>query len=185
MSLNLVGLATRITAARKNRTWTLDQLYEKTGLGKGLLSKVENFRVTPSLPTIAKISSALNMPIEQLFEGLDEEVSLCIVKQDERKEVQRNVEDSTISYYDLAHERGDRRMEPFELLVPPGGGRSTQLSHEGEEFLTVIEGEITFTIDDKVHHLMAGDSVYFNAETKHCVQNIGKSEARVVCVFCR
>ena len=185
MAINLVGLATRIKAARKSRSWTLDQLSEKTGLGKGLLSKVENFRVTPSLPTVAKISSALNMPLEQLFVGLDEDNSLCIVRKEEKKEVQRNVEDSSIGYFDLAHERGDRRMDPFELVIPVGGGREVQMSHEGEEFLTVVEGEVSFTIDDEEHVLSPGDSVYFNAETKHCVQNRGKGEAKLLCVFCR
>ena len=185
MSFNGVGLASRIKSARKNRGGTREQLSERTGLGKGLLSKVENFRVTPSLPTVAKVASALSIPLEQLFVGLTDDASICFVKRAERKEVQRNTEHSTIKYYDLAHLRGDRRMDPFELVKPAKGGSELQLYHEGEEFLTVLEGEVVFTIENEEHILEMGDSVYFSAETKHAVQNRTEHEARVICVFCR
>ena len=120
--------------ARKARGFTLDDLAKRSGLGKGILSKVENFRVTPSLPSIIKIAAALEIPLEKLFEGLDQKPETCIVRKGDRKEVERNSEASTIRYYDLAHLRPGRKMDPFELSIPAGGGRREPMSHEGEEF---------------------------------------------------
>ena len=132
--VNLVELATRVKTARKTKGMTLDQLAERSGLAKGILSKVENFRVTPSLPSIIKIAAALDIPLEKLFEGLDQKPITSIVRKSEVKEVERDSEESTIRYFDIAHPRANRKMDPFELIVPAGGGRKMPMTHEGEEF---------------------------------------------------
>ena len=183
--MNLVELATRLKAARREAGLTLDQLAERAGLAKGILSKVENFRVTPSLPSLVKIAGALEIPLEKLFEGIgvDNDTSTCIVKKADRKEVERDPEYSTIRYYDMAPSRAWRKMDPFEVNIPAGGGRLEPIPHEGEEFLTVLEGTIAFQLGDESHTLNAGDSAYFNAEVPHCVQNPSKKAARVLCVF--
>lgn len=181
--VNLVELASRVKTARKERGYTLDELAKRAELGKGMLSKVENFRVTPSLPTIIKIAAALEIPLEKLFEGLDRKTETNVVKKGESKEVDRDSEHSSIRYFDLAHTRPNRKMDPMELHIPPGGGRAQPMSHEGEEFLTVLEGSISLLINDDEHLMSEGDSIYFDAESPHCVQNPSDKEARIICVF--
>ncbi len=181
--VNLVELATRVKTARKTKGMTLDQLAERSGLAKGILSKVENFRVTPSLPSIIKIAAALDIPLEKLFEGLDQKPITSIVRKSEVKEVERDSEESTIRYFDLAHPRANRKMDPFELIVPAGGGRKMPMTHEGEEFLHVVEGKVVFELDDELLNLEAGDSIYFDAEIPHCLRNDSKKDAKVICVF--
>lgn len=181
--VNLVELATRIKAARKAQNLTLDQVAKRAELGKGLISKVENFRVTPSLPSVARIAAALNIPLEKLFEGLDSKPSISIVRREDKKEVERNQENSTIQYFDLAFPRPNRGMDPLKLKIPAKGGRREQLPHEGEEFMHVISGDITFNIDDTEYQLSSGDSVYFNAETPHSLINESDEECHIICVF--
>ena len=82
------------------------------------MSKVENFRVTPSLPTLVKIAAALDMPMEKLFEGLDDKTEVSILRKGDFKQVERDAGESTIQYYDLAHKRPNRGMDPFELIIP-------------------------------------------------------------------
>jgi len=181
--MNLVELASRIRSARVSRGFTLDRVSELSGLGKGLLSKVENFRVTPSLPTLSKLCEALGMRLSELVEGLDEKPALSVIRRDERKLVERNREQSDIEYQSLAHGRANRQMDPFELVVPAGGGRREAMPHEGEEFLTVLHGSIVFEFNGEAHKLEAGDSAYFDATIDHRVYNPGKKEARLLCVF--
>ena len=73
-------------------------------------------------------------------------------------------------------------MDPFELIIAAGGGSTSQLSHEGEEFLTVISGEVILTIEDDDFALEKGDSIYFNAETPHSIQNKTDTEAKLMSV---
>ncbi|MFC4991911.1 helix-turn-helix domain-containing protein [Rubritalea tangerina] len=181
--VNLVELATRVKSARKERGYTLDELAKRADIGKGMLSKVENFRVTPSLPTIIKVAAALEIPLEKLFEGLDKKTEAKVVRKGESKAVDRDSEHSSIAYFDLAHPRPNRKMDPFELSIPPGGGREQPMSHEGEEFLRVLEGTVHLRIDEREHEMHAGDSIYFDAEVPHCLQNPTEEEARVLCVF--
>lgn len=181
--MNLVELATRIKNARQAKGYTLDRVAEMSGLGKGLLSKVENFRVTPSLPTIAKLSEALGLSLAELFEGLDDKPKLSIVRANDRKEVERNRDQSDILYHSLAHRRPDRNMDPFILKVPAGGGRREAMPHEGEEFMLILKGSVSFEYEGEVHEMKEGDAAYFDAELDHRVFNKGAKDATVLCVF--
>lgn len=181
--MNLVELAQRIRAARVERGLTLDQVSESSGLGKGLLSKVENFRVTPTLPTLAKLCETLDVKLSELVEGLEAKPKLCVVRSDGRKIVERDAANSNIVYQSLAHGRANRSMDPFELVVPAKGGRNQAMPHEGEEFLTVLQGKVEFEFDGKIESLSEGDSLYFDAETDHRLFNVTNKDARVLCVF--
>jgi transcriptional regulator with XRE-family HTH domain len=181
--MNLVELAQRIRAARTAKGLTLDQVSEASGLGKGLLSKVENFRVTPTLPTLAKLCETLGVKLSELVDGLDAKPKLCVVRRNQRKAIERDGGDSNIEYQSLAHRRANRAMDPFELVVPAQGGRKQAMPHEGEEFLMVLKGKVEFEFDGEVQSLAEGDSLYFDAETDHRLFNVSDKDARVLCVF--
>jgi transcriptional regulator with XRE-family HTH domain len=181
--MNMVELASRIKTARLSKGYTLDRVAELSGLAKGLLSKVENFRVTPSLPSIAKICEALGLTISELFEGLDERPKMSVIRANERCEVERDRDQSDIRYFSLAHGRPDRKMDPFVLTVPAGGGRRDPMPHEGEEFMLVIDGAVSFEYAGTVHPLEQGDAAYFDAEVDHRVFNPGERDATILCVF--
>lgn len=57
------------------------------------------------------------------------------------------------------------------------------MPHEGEEFLIVIEGKVSFEYDGEIHELLKGDAVYFDAEVDHRLFNTHESDASVLCVF--
>ncbi len=181
--VNLVELAARIRKNRIGLGLTLEQLAELAGIAKGMLSKIENFRVTPSLPTLAKLADALGTSLSGLFEGLDHSPPVSVTRRADRLQVDRDRELSNILYESLAHDRPNRRMDPFELTVPANGGRKKALAHQGEEFLTVLKGRVSFEIGEEMHALEAGDSVYFNAEIPHRLINEHKTEAKILCVF--
>src|SRR5262249_2959709 len=97
--------------------------------------------------------------------------------------IERDGNESNIAYHSLAHGRANRTMDPFELVIPPRGGRKTAKAHEGEEFLMVMKGKVEFEFDGKVQSLSEGDCLYFDAETDHRLFNLTDREAHVLCVF--
>lgn len=182
--MNLVELSQRIRKIRLERKLTLEELAARSGHTRSWLSKVENFRITPSLPALGQITEALGITLSELFEGLDEKPSIVKVSVAERKKVERDRSASnTTSYFSLAHKRPNRSMDPFVLIVPEGVSRKEMMAHEGEEFLTVLKGKIDFEFGEETHTLAAGDSLYFDATIPHRIVNKNKKEAEVLCVF--
>jgi transcriptional regulator with XRE-family HTH domain len=182
--MNLVELAQRIKNRRLQQRVTLEELARRADLTRSMLSKVENFRVTPSLEALARIAKGLDISMATLLEGLDKKSpQVVIIRRDEGKVVERDRPISRIVYKDLAHKRHDKIMTPLLLEVPIGIARKELLPHEGEEFLMVVDGSVSLEYGDDSHHLKAGDCAYFDANVKHRVVNSGRKAARVLCVF--
>lgn len=181
--MNLVELAQRIRQLRLDRRMTLEQVASKTGLTRSWLSKVENFRVTPSLSALGEIAAALGVPVSQLVEGLDAKPQMVVVRKNERLLVERDGDRSNISYESLAHKRASRAMDPFLLTIRAWDTSREPLTHEGEEFLMVISGQIDLKFGEETYALEQGDCLYFDGGTKHCLVNPYSAPAQVLCVF--
>jgi transcriptional regulator with XRE-family HTH domain len=181
--MNLIELAQRIKTERRKKNLTLEQIASRTGLTRSVLSKVENFRVTPSLPALAKIAQALGTTVSELTEGLDERPQLVVVRRGEGPRVERDRPESNIVYQSLAHDRYSKAMEPMLLDLPGGTTRKSALAHEGEEFMYVVAGEVQFDYGTETYALKQGDSAYFDAQVEHRVVNPGTERAQVLCVF--
>ena len=182
--MNLVELAQRIKSRRLDQRLTIEEVAARAGLTASWLSKVENFRVTPSLPALGKIARALDVSVSALVEGLDERPKLVVIRSDERKVVQRDQSPKNKSVYEsLAHRRLNRTMDPFLITIPGGVSREKALDHEGEEFLYVQSGSVQFEYDGEIVSLQTGDSLYFEASVPHRLINPNKRPAEVLCVF--
>jgi transcriptional regulator with XRE-family HTH domain len=182
--MNLIELAQRIKSLRLDRRLTLDDVASRTGLSRSWLSKVENFRITPSLPALAGIAQALGMTTAELVQGLDEKPRLVLVRADERQTVARDPEHRSKTVYEsLAHKRPNRKMNPFMLTVPAGDARTEPLPHEGEEFLLILRGEVDFEYGEDRYQLREGDALYFDATVAHRLVNAYRRPCQVLCVF--
>lgn len=181
--MNLVELSQRLKQLRLERDLSLEEVATRAGQTRSWLSKVENFRITPSLPALARVAEVLGTTTSKLLEGLDDKPQICITRVSARRRVERDAQNSNINYHELVSGRHARMMNPFILEVPGGGGRSIPRPHEGEEFLIVLKGEVVLVYDDKDHVLSEGDSAYFDAETPHRLHNPGPTAAQVLCVF--
>ncbi|MCE9613812.1 MAG: cupin domain-containing protein [Lentisphaerae bacterium] len=183
-TLNLVELSQRIKKLRREKGLTLEQVASETGLTRSWLSKVENFRITPSLQALGHIAAVLKVPMSELLSGIDQQPLIALVRRDARKRVERDDSEAQGTVYEsLAHSRPTRIMDPFFLSIAPGGGRRNALGHEGEEFLMVLAGEADFHYGEEVYHLSAGDCLYFDARMPHRVANPTCATASVLCVF--
>jgi transcriptional regulator with XRE-family HTH domain len=181
--MNLVELSQRIKQRRIHLGLSLEEIAGAAGQTRSWLSKVENFRITPSLPALARVAEALRIPLARLLDGLDAKPQIVLTKKKDRRLIQRDPQNSDIVYHSLTSGRANRRMNPFVLHIPPGGGRSVSRPHEGEEFLIVLNGKVTLEYGKKSFHLEDGDTLYFDADTPHRLHNRHKKPAQVMCVF--
>jgi transcriptional regulator with XRE-family HTH domain len=181
--MNLVELSQRIKQRRLELGLSLEEVAATAEQTKSWLSKVENFRITPSLPALARVAEAMRISLANLLEGLDAKPQIVLTKKKDRRAIQRDPLNSDITYHTLTHGRANRRMNPFVLDVPAGGGRSVSRPHEGEEFLIVVKGKVTLEYGKESFQLDEGDTLYFDADTPHRLHNPHKKPAQVMCVF--
>ncbi len=75
-------------------------------------------------------------------------------------------------------------MEPFYIEIHPESGRDKKLSsHEGEEFIVVVSGEVEIIYGQETHVLKPGDSIYYNSVVPHNVSSRGNETAEIYAVL--
>jgi transcriptional regulator with XRE-family HTH domain len=177
-------IAKNIKRIRQNKKMSLIRLAKLSGLTKGYVSKIENSDKAPPFSTLSKIASALDTDISLLLaDGSEapENLSLCIVKKNERKEVVSRGTLYGLHYEALAHKKIGKNMEPYVIL--PAFREKGVFSHEGEEFIHVLKGPYEFVYDGKKYLLNAGDSIYFDSIIPHWGRSLGKKKAKILAVI--
>ncbi len=171
--MDLVNISQKIRTVRKKQNMTVAMLAEKSGLSKGFISRLENFRINASIKALVRISDALGISMSDLFSDSEESsVEYLFGHIDDGEKVVRNESGKFgISYFSLAYKKTNRRLEPFTIEYHPSKRRRRFLMHEADEFYVVLEGEVVFYIGDENNpNLMkAGDTLYLSRNLPHCV----------------
>lgn len=181
----LIGM--KIRRLRQERRMTLQNLAEITGLSKPLLSQVENEQVIPPLGTLLRISKALKVGLHTFFQEEDSAEKCVLVRAGEHSRTDwrtsRHKSGSPYTYHSLAYGKKHRNLEPFviEFEVRPWQ-TDLLVSHEGEEFIFLLEGQLEFHYGGKIMTLEIGDSVYYDSREPHGFTAIGDMPARAVAV---
>ena len=153
----------------------------------GLISQIENERVTPAISTLMKISSFLGVDITYFFQAEERGELFTVVRGKERfTSSRRGVGekfDLGYTYEALAFKQAKKHMEPFIVTFDlKEKGNMAFFSHEGEEFIYVIEGRIEFCIEDKSTILEENDSLYFDSSKLHGYRAMGSHPCRAMVV---
>ena len=67
----------------------------------------------------------------------------------------------------LAYNFKHRTMEPLLVKLDSSKTQAAAVSHSGQEFNFVVEGQVKITVGKTEHILSAGDSIYFDARIPH------------------
>lgn len=176
-------LGEHIRNLRKTRNITLKDLALKTGLSIGYLSQIERNLTDPSLSTLRKISSVLDIPT-YLF--MDEEPggSLTTKAGDVITLSQPN---SHIRYHLMSPMPSDSFV-PQSLVIrydldPLSADGEFPVSHPSEEIILVETGSIDVIIGAETIRLSPGDSTLIRSNLPHTVINPCESTARGMAIF--
>lgn len=185
--MDLLELAGKIRSLRQSQNLTVGQLAEKSSFSKGFISQVENFRVTPSLHALKKISDALGVPLARLFQEESKAPLYTCGHLDQGEEIFRD--DNLkygIRYFALAFPQIGRVMDPFLVEYTPSTEEREFMMHETEEFFLLLEGELFYHIMDEntVRKMGKGDTLYMRSNLPHRVSLVpGCSYAKALIVY--
>ncbi|MEJ2199726.1 MAG: cupin domain-containing protein [Desulfuromonadaceae bacterium] len=181
-----IGL--KVRRLRQDRQMTLQDLADATGLSKPLLSQIENEQVIPPLGTLLRIAKAFKIGLQHFFqeEGHNEP---CILTRagESRRMYRRPTQDAPpqpYAYHSLAFGKKHRHMEPFLVEFEPRScDTGLQVSHEGEEFLFLLEGSLELHYGDRIMAMEPGDSVYYDSSEPHGYIATSAGPTRAVAVI--
>ncbi|MFQ5692540.1 MAG: helix-turn-helix domain-containing protein [Nitrospinota bacterium] len=175
------NVGARIRHLRKARRFTLEQLAERAGISKSVLSKIENGKVSSPISTYSHICSALNVSLADLFSEEDGEDPI-FVRKGERRLLSRRGSHFGYTYYSLAHNRLGRRMAPFLLIYPHGLEEIPTFHHGGEEFVFILKGKLEFVYGDQTLILSEGDSLYIDGQFRHGARALGGRDCEALVI---
>ena len=182
-----VRTGAKLTTLRQSLGLTVDELAERSGCEATLVEQLEAGEVATSLAPLIKITRALGVRLGTLLDD-DDEVGPVLTRAGEADPVRRlrsletRSEAGELDFFALAGGKTSRHMEPFMILVQPSSaGERALSSHEGEEFIHVLDGSIEIQYGQDLHLLNEGDSIYYDSVVPHEVRAFGEP-ARIIAV---
>jgi len=179
-----VSQGNMLRATREKRGFSLDELAARTGIPRDALAQFEAGEFILPLGQLIKLSKALSLRMADVISTGEE--PFTIVKSDQRLSFSRfgKARESSYGYeYEsLAAGKKDRAMEPFVVTLHPSGADEPS-SHDGQEFIYVLDGEMEVVIGDTRDVLKPGDSVYYDSTSMHLVKAHGGKPAKILAVL--
>lgn len=171
--MDLIRVSQQIRELRKSQGLTVEQLANKSGLSKAFISRLENFRVNPSLNALNRITAALGISMSAFFNENASAPSVIFGQLGEGEPIDRdNAGAFGMNYFSLAYKKYDRVMEPFLIEYRPSDQRREFLMHPDDEFFLLLEGEVDFYIGEETNRktIGAGATVYLSKNIPHTVR---------------
>ena len=167
----------RIRQRRKELGYSLRQLGARTNLTASFLSQVENGQCSPSLSSLQRIATALEVP---MFAFLDTSRQPDpVIRANERPRL--DLCDSDICYELLSRNLGGQMMAVL-INVQPGGRRiAERLSKPTDEVMYVLRGRLSVTIEDQTYALDPGDSISYEGRALREFSALDDEELQVIC----
>ena len=170
---NAVG--TRLRQLRARRGLPLAEVAKTVGISVGFLSALERSHMSASVGTLRKLARFYKTNILDFFEPSESNGRLVSPKHRKVLEAGPGVRMELLAW-------GNAVMEPHLFRIAPRAGSGESYTHEGEEFLYVLRGELHISVQGELYQLKSGDSFYFESASPHKWSNPGNTETHVLWV---
>ncbi len=170
MNINLI-IAENLKRLRKERNLSLSQLATLSDISKVMLSQIEKGETNPTINTIWKIATGLSVPYTSLLEQQQQDA--YIIKKVNISPQTTN--DEQYRLYCYYSNTPHRNFELFQMELDEGC-TYTAVGHseKSEEYIMVLEGQLTLEVNNESFILNADDTITFSATSKHVYTNSGK-----------
>ncbi|WP_158095977.1 XRE family transcriptional regulator [Cloacibacillus sp. An23] len=143
---------------RKRKKLYLKDVSSGVGLSASYLSQLETGKVEPTISTLRRLAQFYGVPIVYFFETeLSQDV---VVRKAERKRLWSD--NKTLIYEPLQGGANGKKMQATYITILPNTEYFFS-SHDGEEFMIVVKGQLRFQYEGATYDLHPGDSIYYDA----------------------
>ncbi len=168
----------RIRSFRAHLNMSVHDLAAKCAVDASVITAIESGDVLPALGILTKISRALGQRLGTFMDDQFTPDPIVTRAADLVASNDRVVAGKDYHYRSLAVGKPDRHMDPFHIELPADATENLS-SHEGEELIICITGEVRLAYGEEEFILHPGDSAYYNSVVKHCVSAAGNAPATI------
>jgi transcriptional regulator with XRE-family HTH domain len=171
-----MNLGKRIQDLRRRRGLTTGELAARVQVTSGFISQLEHSKTDPSLQTLQRVASALQVPLSYLL--LDDDIKPQVIRQSERNVIHVGNGGLRAS---ILSPLPSRHLELVLLELPPGGVSWVKgESHDGHECHLVMQGKVRAYYGGESYLLDVGDSIFWDGTAPHRLENVGEEVAQIV-----
>ena len=181
------NVGSKIQQIRESKQISQHDVAHGSHLSLEQFAAIESNQTAPGLGILIRIARAMGV---RLGTFLDDQQTLgpTLVRANEYQQTINCINNkelkANLNFFSLAPDKNDRHMEPFVVTIDPLDAQNSGFSsHEGEEFLYVLEGEIEVKYGKDSYMLSAGDSIYLDSIVEHQVKSNNNAQAKVLAVI--
>ncbi len=162
---------------RHEKGYTLDQVSGLTGVSKSMIGQIERGDSTPTVTTLWKISNGLKISFSSLMNQEPDETYIVtkesLIPLDEKDHAFR-----VLTYIPF---NVNRKFETFMVECAPHSKHHSEAHIEAvEEFIFVLEGELSVVENNRINALKKDDMIRFRADVSHEYVNEGDCIAKAM-----
>ncbi|GHU33926.1 MAG: helix-turn-helix domain-containing protein [Hydrotalea flava] len=180
----IIQISNRLKEIRKDRNVTLQELAEKAGITKSMLSQVENSRSIPSLSVLLNLIKGLEVDLNEFFKNINLQSGSKVIFKKKSAYQYFEKENAVGFYYQRIFTATfeEYHLDFVLLRIEPGAQRQP-VSTQAFEFKYLLQGNLCYTIGEDNYDMEAGDSLFFDATELHNPVNTGKEDALLLVVY--
>lgn len=177
----------KIKSIRESLNISIDELAIRSSLGVDQIQQIEENIFLPSLAPLIKIARSLGVTLGTFLDDTEQLGPVVTLSEEKNKGASfsnKNLKArSHMDFFALASDKAGRHMEPFIVDIKPDEANDHMLSsHEGEEFIYVLEGSVEINYGKEIYVLNAGDSIYYDSIVNHNVHANNNNDAKIIAV---
>jgi len=173
----------RIKALREAQDMSLEQVAKLAGIDADRLRAYEEGTAVPAIGAVIQLSRVLGSKTEGLLHGggtVSEFITICRAGDSLGGEAGT---EQSYTYLSLTRPgTAGHMMEPFLLSFDPAAPEPVPITHDGQEFVYILEGAIMLNYDGRAYTLERGDSAYLNSTKPHMFHGLGHRVAKMLAV---
>ncbi|MED3551485.1 XRE family transcriptional regulator [Cytobacillus praedii] len=165
---------------RKTRGYSLDTAADITGVSKAMLGQIERGESNPTVTTLWKIATGLQVSFSSLISEKPSDV-LQVDLQSISPIIESN---GNYRVYPTFPFDPRKKFEIFIVEIEPGCQHTADKHNEGvEEYVTVMTGKLDMHIGEQKIQIVQGNSLRFLANKAHTYKNSGSEIIRLQVVM--
>ena len=168
--LSSYDLGRKLKQLRMRKKIGLVDLGKHTGLSASMLSQLENGKLIPTLPTLARVAMVFDVGLDHFFADRKRRSLFSVVRAGERMRFPDRADSPSPAWFFecLAFSTQEKSLQAYLTSFEPRPAEAVlDHVHDGAEFIFVLQGELGVHYADEETILNAGDSVYFDASHPH------------------